>query len=599
MRSRIAALNALREVLLGQQPRAALLLGAGLHDLGIGYNKVEPGSLGHVKAEAAGHADDITGVAEYLLRVLRRLDMPNAQAGAGEAPAPALQEHARDLAAWLEAAAGLGAGAPRSPEQPMDAGLPDYREPLMRPMVGGERSRLGAFLAHLRTADAGLHSDLDPVGHAQRGQQAEAAAAGDGAGVPAGGPGVKAEPSSGAAESFALDEAACKAEPDVDMDCQRDAAHAFGTAAAAGWAAAALRARAVHLACTGPNHDLGIGLGHDSVLELFASAPDTGGCGLSDLAFGAWLCRGGGSDARGSDGRAGSRKRKREADADQGAPASAAPSAATDEGPAAIGDVRWAADDQYACGRSLPCDLADAVARHGLPSPALLAQALARLLDERAWERVASLERAAAARADPSPDPDPHPSPGLQGSAARSAAECARPAASAAGADGAAGPAGRDAARDAECRQLLRCGVALAAFVSGLLDAPSSAAKVLPFVLSSCSLPLILGTSCLPSDTDLTLQDRYTELLTSVPHAPGILLFRCGRKKEMYIQWRRRRRQRSRRRRASAPCRRFSAAWAPRSRRRRRRRHRCPSPAPLPDQQRLPRSQDLPWRPYL
>ena len=516
-RARVAALNTLRGVLLGKRPRAALLLGAGLQDLGLGCSTAEPGLLGPgpplVKAEAAGHADDNPGVAEYLLRMLRRLGSPGALAGAGEAPAPALREQAGDLAAWLEAAAGLEAGAPPSPEQPVNAGLPDCGGAVMQPMVGGERSRLGAFLARLRAADAGRHPDRDPVGHVQRGQQAEAAVAGNGAGAPAGSFDIKAEPSSGAAELGAPGEAACTAEPDVDMDSQRDAADVSGTAAAAGWAAAALRARAVHLACPAPNPkpDLGMEPGRNRVLELFASARDAGGCGLSDLAFGAWLCRG--SDALSADGRAGSRKRKRGADTDEGVPAPAAPSAAAAEGSAATGDAQQAADDQGAGGRPLPCDLADAVARHGLPSPALLAQALAQLLDERDWERVASLERAAAARADPGPDPHPHPCPGLQGDAARSAAEGASPAAGAAGVeggdDGAAGPAGRGTASDAACRQLLRCGVALAAFLSSLLDAPGSAAEVwLPFVSCSCCLLLSVGTSCLPPDTHLRWQDK-------------------------------------------------------------------------------------------
>lgn len=602
VRVRVAALNALRGVLLGKRPRAALLLGAGLHDLGLGYGAAEParhgqglGSLGpgppHVKAEAAGHADDNLGVAEYLLRVLRRLGMPGAQAGAGEAPAPALQEQARELAAWLEAAAGLGAGASPSPEQPMDGGLPDDKALATRPAPGGERSRLGAFLAHLRKADAGLHSDCDPLGHVQRGQQAEATAAGSGAGVPAGGLSVKTEPSSGAAETCASGEDACKAEPDIDMDSQRDAADASGTAAAAGWAAAALRARAVHLACLAPNHDPGREPGRDSVLDLFACAPDAGGWGSSDLAFGAWLCRGGGSDATSADGRAGSRKRKREAGAGEGAPVPAAPSAAAAEEFIATGQ---AVDDQDAGGRSLPCDLADAVARHGLPSPALLAQALAQLLDGRDWGRIGSLERAAAARADPSPDPDPDPGPGLQDDAACSAAEGASAAASAAGAeggDGAAGPAGRGAASDAACRQLLRCSAALAAFLSGLLDPPSSAAEVrLIFVSCSCYLPLSVGTSCLPLNTDLRWQDMSSD--THLCPAGTCKLIVCLVEKTTFFFRSRLRRRRSRRRRASGPCRRCSAAWAPRSRRRRRRRP-SPSPDPLSGKQRLPRSKVL------
>ena len=485
VRARVAALNALRGVLLGKRPRAALLLGAGLQDLGLGYGTAEPGSLGPgpplVKAEAAAHADDNLGVAQYLLRVLRRLGMPDAQAGAGEAPAPELQEQARDLAAWLEAAAGLGAVAPPSHEQPVDRGLPHYMAPGMRPAPGGERSCLGAFLAHLRAADAGLHSDRNPVGHVQRGRQAEAAAAGDVARLRAGGPGVHTEPSSGAAETYASDEVAYKAEPDLHMGSQRDAAGASGTAAAAWWAASALRARAVHLACLAPRLDLDREPSRNSVVDLFASARDAGGCGLSDLAFGAWLCRSRGSNGAGTDDRAGSRKRKRAADADKGATVPAAPLAAADEGPAAMGDVRQAADDQDAGYRSLPCDLVDAVARHGLPSPALLAQALAQLLDDSNWDRIISLERAAAARAGPSHNPDPHPSPGLQGDAAGSAAEGASATASAAFAAGdysTAGPADRDAASNAACRQLLRCCAALAAFLSGLLDAPSSAAEV-------------------------------------------------------------------------------------------------------------------------
>lgn len=498
-RARVAALNALRGVLLGERPRAALLLGAGLQDLRLGCSTAEPGllspGLSHVKAEATGHGVDHLGVAEYLLRVLRRLGAPDTQAGAGAAPAPALQEQAGDLAAWLEAASGLGAGASPTPEQPQDAELPDCREPAMQPALGGERSRLGAFLAHLRAADAGLQPGCNPAGLVQRGQHAEAAAAGDGAGAPAGEFAVKAEPSSAADELGAPGEATYKAEP-VAMDSQRDAADASGAAVAAEWAAAALRARAVHLACLAPDPNLGREEARDSVAELFASAPGAGGCGLSDLAFGAWLCRGGGSDALSADGGTGSRKRKRDAGADQGAPT--APPAAAAEGPAAMGDARQAAaDDRGAGGRSLPCDLAGAVERHGLPSPALLAQALAQLLDERAWDRVRSLERAAAARADPIPDP--HLGPDLQG--------------------------------DAACRQLLRCGAALAAFLSGLLDAPSSAAEVwLPYVPFSCCLPLSVGASCLPLDTYLRSQDKSTDLHTYVPGAPPVSFFKYGRR---------------------------------------------------------------------
>ena len=495
-RARVAVLNALRGVMLGTRPRAGLLMSAALHDLGPEVNGVELGWHGQrlgpldpgppdAKAESAGHEDDNLGVGEYLLRMLGRLGMPDAKTGAGGAPAPAVHEQARDLAAWLEAAAGLGAGAAPSYEQPRDRGLPSNVEPAMRPALGGEGSRLGIFLAHLRAADAALPPDRGPARYVLSEQQAEQPAASNGAGAPAGGRGVKAEPSSAAAEPRALGKAACKAEPVLDMDSQRDAAGASGAAAACEWAGAARRALAVHLACTSMTHYPGTCLAGDSAPRFFASARKAGGCGhdvgLSDRVFGGWLCCNGGSDATGADGPAGSRKRKRGADADEGAPVPAAPSAAAAAGPDATGDAGQAADGQDAGARSPPCELADAVARHGLPSPALLARALAQLLDARAWERVASLERAAAARADPSPASDPDLSPGLPDDAACGAAKGAGAGASAAGGKhggSAAGSAGRCvAADDGACRQLLRCGAALAAFLGGLLDAPSSAVR--------------------------------------------------------------------------------------------------------------------------
>jgi len=505
-RARLAGLAALRGVLLAGQPCAALLPCLAL----------ELQALPRAAAAARGApgAGEDAGTAGYLLGVLRRL---GGSAGLG----PAQARRAGDVAAWLAAAAGRSdAAAPAGEWWDEEAGVAIENVGGGVTSGGPPASRLGAFFAELAAGDAALAEPGDVARH----HAAPAAPAGVAAGAPAACIGSDREGHGGSAQVPVVLSGYDPVAPD---EGQGSAGSAAPDAEASAWAAAALRACAVRAAmaaaeAAAPAGELGRAGG--GAARLFRRAGvGSEGRGASDLALAEWLCCGEvsqGSEA--PDPAWASRKRRRTGPAE----GAAAP------GPTAAGGVLGDAELHSAGAPGLAVVKADgeargppgaavkvedgaprpaspapepwgpaaAAARHGLPAPALLAPALARLLDARAWPHIAALERAGALQAQPAaqpgPDPDARPraadggAAGLAGGRARAegAAEAAGLSdaeARAAGGGGAAdapggggtgelrpasagGAAANERAESLESRRLLAAAGALAAFLRGV-----------------------------------------------------------------------------------------------------------------------------------
>lgn len=558
VRARIAALNALRGVLLAGRPRTALVLG-----LGLGPGAAPLLHAAGQRAEAARSNNKCTGTVEYMLGVLGRLSQAKV---AKPAPLGHAQQ-ASDLAAWLESAAcqtlsypTLAAAPPAPVREGGRAGRRGAHDPSLD-LRAAPATRLGAFLAQLRAADA-LFPDPGPSLQPSTAPHADVAAAGV-ANVDAGtgggggqGGGRFARPPAPFMGAWRL----------ADQE-GRSADAAAGWSA---WAAAALRARAVQLACRakGKNPDPEPDMGPHRAAGLFeyaeiAPSSASRDASPSDMAFARWLCCGNGFGAEpvgATDGVGGAvapdaytadRKRKRlavstealttsrpasvpGADAAAGVSGGAllpATASASSSGrapwspesrlapaavaPASSGAATAGSDGGGTTGQAAPevlqsmeqaapepgaqhgpepvrCELAMAVAAHGPPTPALLAPALARLLDARAWARIAALGRAAAARptnvnpvlipnmqSDLAEGPASGRAEGVRvaaqygGMAEEANAESGAPAAGERVSAVEGGPVTGGGVADAECaaaRQLLRVAAALSAFLRGLLE---------------------------------------------------------------------------------------------------------------------------------
>ena len=500
-RARLAGLAALRGVLLAGRPCAALL-----PCLAAELQAPPRGAAAACGAPGAG-AD--AGTAGYLLGVLRRL-------GSSEGLGLVQRRRASDMAAWLAAAAGRSDAAAPAGEW-WDEGAGAAVEDVGGGVTPGT-SLLGAFFAEVAAGD----SALAEAGDADRHHAAPTAPAGVAAGAPAA---CVGSDWAGHGQSAHVPAASSGSEPVAPDEGQETAGSAAPDAQASAWAAAALRACAVRAAtaaaeAAAPAGELGQAGGGAARLFRRAGAGSEGR-GASDLALAEWLCCGEGGQGVAPDPAWPSRKRRRMEPAE----GAAAPNPAAADGALGDAEPRSAgapgpavkADDpapepagaavkaeggapRPASPAAEPWGPAAAAARHGLPAPALLAPALARLLDARAWARVAALERAGALQAQPAaqpgPDPDARPraapggaaGPAGGGARAEGAAEvaelsdaeaCAASGGGAADAQGggaaeepspasAGGAAADERAESLESRRLLAAAGALTAFLRGI-----------------------------------------------------------------------------------------------------------------------------------